>query len=157
MPNASRLKDIIDDVIVALKARIGTSSGASSVIADANFEDAKFPWEDGTSHPGCFLWPGSERIAQGVTNLADDWVTPINVVITQVSNRDVSSNRDRLYYWRSRAMGRFVGQQRLPTHTDVYTTVEPGAVFDSNAFDAGYDATHFIILPSDRRERPVDN
>jgi hypothetical protein len=146
---------ILDAMETALEAAIGTGSGATHEIATANFIQRKFPWDVNVNLPGVTLVPVPE-IEKPATNASDDIGYGVQVTIAQTSNRKLSANADRLYYWREQAMATFRRPPgRLSGVSVVYTLViEPKAVVDPSSFVGQVDATAFVVRCWARVQRP---
>lgn len=149
----SKWMELAERIEAILKAALGTSSTALHKIPDANFFIRKFPWNIGVAHPGVFLIPVPERIA-AYTNASDKWGYGIQTIITQASNRNLTSDHDRIHYWRELAIGQFLNQ-RINGLSQYFVTVEPSAVIDPAAFGAGYDATAFVLRCEAAQLRPA--
>lgn len=155
MPNASITQDILDAVDTALKAKLGTSSSATNKIADANFYKRKLPWDVGVSLPGLFMTPVPE-LEKPATNKSDDVGYGIQITIVQASNRDLTANADRLYYWREEAMDTF-RSKRLAGAGDAnihLVDIETRPVIDPASFARQIDATAFVLRLWTRKARP---
>jgi hypothetical protein len=145
---------ILDAMETALKAAIGTGSGATHEIATANFAQKKFPWKLNTALPGLFLSPVPE-LEKNATNVSDDIGHGVQVTIAQVGNQDLESNMDRLFFWREKAMRVF--RNRVPDGmpADVYKCeIEPRPIVDPAAFVGQVDATAFVVRCWARTTRP---
>ena len=149
----SKWMTLAERIEAILKAAMGTSSSALHTIADANFFIRKFPWNTGASHPGVFLVPVPERITP-YTNASDKWAYGVQVIITQATNRSLTTDHDRMHYWRELAMAQFLSQ-RINGLSQYFVTVEPAAVIDPVAFGAGYDATAFVLRCEAAQTRPT--
>ena len=144
---------LAERVKAILVAAIGSGSGASYTIPDANFLIRKFPWDTKANHPGVFIVPVAERISP-YTNASDKWVYGLQVTVTQPSNRDLESDHDRLHYWRERAIGQFL-HHRITGLEQYFVRVEPAAAVDLTAFGLGYDATAFVLRCEVAQPRPA--
>ncbi len=155
MANASVTLTVLEAVQTAIVASIGTASGATHTIADANIVDKKVPWsEDDTKLPGVLLTPVPE-VEQNATNASDDIAYGVQVTIAQISNRDTEANADRIYYWRERLMGLFRNKRVTGVTGSWKCTIEPKPVIDLPSFANLYDATAFVVRVWVRTQRPA--
>ena len=149
----SVMGSILDAMETALEAAIGAGSGATHEIATADFVQRKFPWDVGASLPGVFLSPVPE-LEKDATNASDDIGHGVQVTVAQTGNRSLTSNMDRLFYWREQAMGVF-RNKRLSGVSDVYQCkIEPRPIIDPAAFAGQVDATAFVVRCWARTQRP---
>lgn len=152
MPNASSQKDFIDAVVTAIQGAIGTSSGATHTIADAQIVFAKHPAARGheNTYPACIVSPVAETFGPG-TNASYDPRYGVRVTLAQSSNGDLTANADRLLYWRQVLMDLFA-DKRLSGYSAAHLVmVEPGAVLSDAAFAANVDVSVFIVRAMVRR------
>lgn len=132
----------------------GASSSAVFTIPDANFYVRKFPWTDGVDNPGCFMVPVPEKL-ENIEAGRDDWGLGVLTVLTNATNRDLESGHDRLHYLRERAIGEFLNQ-RVGGLADYHKCdIEIQPIIEPVAFNAGYDATAFVVRAWHRKTRPT--
>ncbi|MFQ5495929.1 MAG: hypothetical protein ACE5EX_11175 [Phycisphaerae bacterium] len=155
MAVASITQTILDAIDTALQAKLGTGSGATHEIATANFYKRKLPWDVGVNLPGLFMTPVPE-IEGKSTNASDDVGYGVQITIVQASNRDLTANADRLYYWREEAMDKF-RSKRLAGSGDAnihLVEIETRPVIDPASFARQIDATAFVLRCWTRKTRP---
>jgi len=153
MPNASRTQDILDAIQAAIVSSVGTGSDATHEITTANIIDAKLPWAtDDFNLPGVLLTPVPE-LEKDATNASEDIGYGVQVTIAQASNRNLTSNADRLFYWRETIAALF-RNKRLSVSGCWKCSIEPKPVIDVAAFANLFDATAFTIRAWFRVQRP---
>lgn len=151
---ASDTQTILEAMQTVIVAGVGTGSGATHEITSAKIVIAKLPWvENDGNLPGIILTPVPEQ-EKPATNASDDIGYGVQVTIAQTSNRDLTANADRAYYWRETIMGLF-RQKRLSGVSNSYiATIEPKPVIDPTAFSNLFDATAFVVRVWTRKQRP---
>jgi hypothetical protein len=152
VPNVSQQKDFLDALIAAIKGAIGTSSSASSKIADAQIVFSKHPLRRpaGTTLPCCIVAPVQETFGAG-TNLAYDVNYGARVVLVMVGNQDLTTGADTLLYWRMLLMDLFADKRLSGFTASHLCKVEPGPVFGGAAFTANEDESSIIVRAAVRR------
>jgi len=155
MANLSTTKDILDAMQAAMIAAWGDASGVANIIADANHFIRKLPWEDPSEDdlPGVYLVPVPELI-KDATNASDDYGFGVQVTIAQDSNRNLTANADRLFWWRETGMGLFYNKRLSGIDGSYKCVVEPKPVIDPANFRDMVDATAFVVRVWVRKQRP---
>lgn len=134
----------------ALATLFGTLSTGRTI------QQCKVPWGTNATHPGIFLNPLPEQIADA-TNKDDDYIWGVNVILTSASNRDVRTGvtgqtLDALCYDRQR-MIRLCHKQIVLASPQLWGVVEPGVVIDPTAFGLNYDVSTFVVRGRERYTR----
>lgn len=157
--------EVAERVEAIYKAAFGSTAGAAyqatlddppataHTIADTSFYIRKKPWDVGVTHPACFLVPTVERIDDD-TNRSEMWHHGIQVFLTKASNRNLTSDHDRLHFLRELAISQFLSQ-RIGGLTAWFVKVEPQGVIDDRAFAKNYDSTTFVLRCTKRKQRPT--
>lgn len=155
MSNSTTQK-ILDAMVAGIKSAIGTSSSATYKIADANIVDEKLPWiENDSMLPGVILTPVPE-LEKNATNASDDIGYGVQVTVAQSSNRDLSTNRDRIYWLREKIAGLYRNRRLAVSGVGTYIcSIEPKPVIDVAAFVNLFDATAFVVRVWVRTQRPT--
>lgn len=137
----------------AYQAALDDPPATTHSIADTSFYIRKKPWDLNITHPACCLVPVPERIDDD-TNRSEMWRHGIQVFITKASNRNLTSDHDRLHFLRELAIGQFLNQ-RIGGLTEWFVQVEPQGVIDDRAFAKNYDSTTFVLRCTKRKQRPT--
>lgn len=151
MPNLSEQKDFWDAVVAAIKGSIGTSSSASTKIADASIVWSKhLSKREIAALPGIAVAPVTESLVSA-TNQSYDIGYAVSVAIVQAGDQNLTTNADRLAYWRQLLFDLF-HDKRLAGASFVHLTkVEPRAIFDAQAFANNEDVSLFVVRATSRR------
>ena len=122
-------------------------------VSDANVVVQKLPWvhpseaNDVTKFPRVIVsGPGTEtQNATAGTVTKDELGYPVVVSLIQKSNRDQTSNHDRLLLWREKVNREF-RQRALPNVSEVFTCrVEPAQIIHPEAFRRGVDHSALVL------------
>lgn len=152
---ASVTQTALESIQTAIVAGIGTDSGATHEIVTAHIVIAKLPWIEADSQlPGVVLTPVPE-IEKPATNASDDIGYGVQVTIAQPSNRNLTSDADRMFYWRETIMGLFRHKRVSGVSASYNTLIEPKPVIDPAAFSNLFDATAFVVRVWTRKQRPA--
>ena len=117
----------------------------------------KFPWivPGVVDSPSIIVSHVPERIAEA-TNESDDWTIGHAVACCAASNRDntIANDSEGLLLWRERIIQDLLRDKRLADVPEVAAvSIEPGALWDPEAFRANWDASIFIVRSLVRRNR----
>lgn len=143
--------DFLDAVVARIKATIGTASTATHKLSDNNIVLARHALDRAVHADGsCIVTPVQETIASP-TNVSYDIGYSCLVTVKQNGNQEISSNMDKLLYWRQMLIDLF-HERRLSGASFVHLCkVEPRAVFDPGAWSANQDATLILVRGLTRR------
>jgi hypothetical protein len=145
MATESTTLSILEAIQAATIARVGTASGAAYTIADADILIKKLPWNlDNITLPGVLLTPVPELERPG-TNVSDDVGYGVQVTAAQVSNRDLVTDADKIYFWREAIAGAFRRKRLTAIDGSFPCIIEPKPVIDPQNFSALCDATAFVV------------
>lgn len=135
-------KRIADELFVYLRDAIGTTSSAQFKITDAKIETRKLAFLGEITEARLVLMPVDET-RQIVSTTKDDVGYGVAVVIAQPSNRNTTTEIDRIAYWRETAIDS-ISERRL-RESDVWrVAIEPRVVLDESAFRNMVDVTSFV-------------
>lgn len=146
------MASILNDILAAVETAI---EGASlSGVASGDVDVVKLPYHapESTLSTGCWISPGAIQ-ATNATNVRDDIVYTVWVTPWQKSNKDVTTNQDRLQLWRQQILRLFHNKRLSSVASSVICKVEPGEVFPYGAFHAGYDSAPIAIKVTSREAR----
>lgn len=139
---------ITADLITWAKLIVGTSSSADVKIPDAQFYQRRLPWDVSITHPAAIFTPVNPS-RKPATNRQRDVGHGVLVTLTKESNRELTITADDPWYWRE-LLEDAIDDQRIPTRLAIWCTIEPAAFIDVQAFQAGIDATGFVIRANRR-------
>ncbi len=105
----------------------------------------KLPWNREPLNEGVFIHPVLERYGRG-TNSRDDVGYGVMVTMIRKSNQNLTSNLDAFLLWRQQISAALRHSPTVLSISEVYdVTVEPAAVYLSDAFIKNYDVGAILI------------
>lgn len=127
-----------------LVAALGTASGASYTILDANFKIRKRPRYSEVTVPMCFIFLVDDTRAFA-TVTQDDVGYGIGIAFVKPTNQDNASevDIDTVDYWRRVAITT-LGEQRIDSVGVFRIVIEPRSVIDEGAFRNMVDVSSFV-------------
>lgn len=151
-----------DQVLVAVRASI-VAAGLTGV-SSANIVDMLVGDDQGGTGPQipgypcvvcCYAGQGESNEGDGGTNLTDDWVYPVSVVLLASENQDQVTNRARNLLWRDVIKKQF-HKKRMPGVTNGSAwncDVRPGTIADRPRWLENQHAQVFVIAVTVREGR----
>lgn len=143
------MASVLDDILTAIKTAI--EGAGLSGISSSDIDIVKTAYRTPTTSTGIQIYPGQVSVA-AASNRRDDVTYTAWVVPFQASNKDETTNQDRMQLWRQTIV-RLFSNQRINVSSVVICRVEPGEIFPYAAFAANYDTTPIAIKVTSREPR----
>jgi hypothetical protein len=144
MANNSLQQDIMDAIKTVAQSTVGTGSGASTDILNAQFYVRKVAVEEGLTFPAVVIIPLQEQYGTPFNN-SDRIGYRARVVVAQEGNRDPTASQDLLQEWRQLLAAAF-NQKRLSGVDAVHLCeVEPESIFPESDFYRNLDTSSFVV------------
>lgn len=140
----------MDEVATKIAALSLSGIASSSIVKAKAMPTSEDEFVGGL--PGCAIFPHGNIGELPGTNVRDDIVYPVGILLVQAGNQNQSTNRDRMLLWLEQVRKRFIHQHL--TVTSVYTCmVDPKAAFDLAAWRVNFDAGGMVLRFVSRETR----
>jgi hypothetical protein len=138
---------LLDAVVTKLKAMSLTG------ITTANIDKQKLPWNLERITEGVYVSPVRETSSEA-NNIKDDVRYGVQITMFSASNKDLTTNLDRLLLWRQEISWAFRSQAMPGMLAQVFdVTLEPGPVIDIGAWKEQFDASTLVLRCRSRESR----
>lgn len=147
---AAVYSDILSEVQADIVALSLSGMAATSIVIAKALPRSEDEFVGGL--PGCAIFPFGAIGERPGTNVRDDIVYPVGILLVQAGNQDQATHRDRMLLWLERIRKAFIHQHL--TVTSVYTCfVDPKDSFNLDAFRQNYDAGGMVLRFVSRESR----
>lgn len=146
------MASILNDILEAVEDVVEGLSLTDIAANDIDIVKLPYQWPEASLSTGVWVSPGQISVANA-TNVRDDvtytvWVTP-----WQKSNKDRTTNQDRIQIWRQAISRAFHNKRLTAVSSSVICKVDAGAIFPYDAFSANYDTCPIAVKVTSREPR----